>query len=89
MPPEWTRPRPTCRSDAAGIIELWRTGCRTVQLVDTVEAGTYAAMGSRELLNVKIVQVIDVQYRARLDEGARGGVHVDAIRSTAGDRTRR
>lgn len=69
----------TCRSDAAGIIEqLRRTGCRTVQLVDTVEAGTYAAI-RRELPNVKIVQVIHVQDRGALDEAREAEAHVDAI----------
>lgn len=69
----------TCRSDAAGIIDqLCRTGCRTVQLVDTVEAGTYAAI-RRELPNVKIVQVIHVQDRGALDEAREAEPHVDAI----------
>lgn len=69
----------TCRGDAAGIIDqLRRTGCRTVQLVDTVEARTYAAI-RRELPNVKIVQVIHVQDRGALDEAREAEPHVDAI----------
>jgi phosphoribosylanthranilate isomerase len=69
----------TCRSDAAGIIDqLRRTGCRTVQLVDTVEPGTYAEI-RRELPNVKIVQVIHVQDRGALDEAHEAEPHVDAI----------
>lgn len=69
----------TCRSDAAGIIEqLRRTGCRTVQLVDTVEPGTYGTI-RRELPNVKIVQVIHVQDRGALDEAREAEPHVDAI----------
>lgn len=69
----------TCRSDAAGIIgQLRRTGCRTVQLVDTVDPGTYAAI-RRDLPNVKIVQVIHVQNRGALDEAREAEPHVDAI----------
>lgn len=69
----------TCRSDAAGIIDQLRTtGCRTVQLVDTVEPGTYAEI-RRELPNVKIVQVIHVQDRGALDEAHEAEPHVDAI----------
>lgn len=69
----------TCRSDAAGIIDqLRRTVCRTVQLVDTVEPGTYAAI-RRELPNVKIVQVIHVQDRGALDEAREAEPYVDAI----------
>jgi phosphoribosylanthranilate isomerase len=69
----------TCRGDAAGIIDqLRRTGCRTVQLVDTVDPGTYAAV-RRELPNVKIVQVIHVQDRGALDEAHEAEPHVDAI----------
>lgn len=69
----------TCRGDAAGIIDqLRRTGCRTVQLVDTVDPGTYAAI-RRELPNVKIVQVIHVQDRGALEEAHEAEPHVDAI----------
>ncbi|HEX8877019.1 MAG TPA: phosphoribosylanthranilate isomerase [Phycisphaerales bacterium] len=69
----------TCRSDGAGIVDqLRRTGCRTVQLVDTVEPGTYGAI-QRELPNVKIVQVIHVQDRGALDEAREAEEHVDAI----------
>lgn len=69
----------TCRSDAAEIIDqLRRTRCRTVQLVDTVEPGTYAAI-RRELPNVKIVQVIHVQDRGALAEARGAEPSVDAI----------
>ena len=78
----------TCRSDAAGIIDqLRRTGCRTVQLVDAVEPGTYAAI-RRELPNVKIVQVIHVQDRGALAEAREAEPHVDASCSTAAGPTR-
>ncbi|MGH7244396.1 MAG: phosphoribosylanthranilate isomerase [Phycisphaerales bacterium] len=69
----------TCRSDAKSIIDqVKRTRCRTVQLVDEVEPGTYQAIRA-ELPNVRIVQVIHVQDRGAIEESLAIQGHVDAI----------
>jgi len=69
----------TCKTDAASIIDqLRRTRCRTIQLVDEVEPGTYEAIRA-ELPNVRIVQVIHVQDRGAIEESLAVQDQVDAI----------
>lgn len=69
----------TSKTDAKSIIDqLRRTRCRTIQLVDEVEPGTYEAIRS-ELPNVRIVQVIHVQDRGAIEEARAVQGWVDAI----------
>jgi len=69
----------TSRTDPDGVVSHVRsTGVNTVQLVDEVEKGTYAAI-RRDAPGVKIVQVLHVQDDDVLAQARRIEGEVDAV----------
>ncbi len=75
----------TSETRAEPIIEQQRrTRVNTIQLVDSVEDGTYAAL-KRELPGVSIVQVIHVADAGSVDEAMSAAEHVSALLLDSGN----
>lgn len=75
----------TCRQEAAGIAAQQRAaGTRTLQLVDAVADGTYAALRAA-LPGVKLVQVIHVLESASIEQALRAAQEVDALLLDSGN----
>ena len=69
----------TCRTDAQGVIAHQRAvGTSTVQLVDAVEQGTYAALRAA-MPGVKLVQVIHVTGPASVAQALAVAPEVDGL----------
>lgn len=76
----------SCATEPENLIEQARiTACSTLQIVDRVPAGTYAAI-RRALPALKIVQVIHVEDESALDEAEAAAAEVDAILLDSGSR---
>ncbi|CAN5629255.1 hypothetical protein BH23GEM1_BH23GEM1_03930 [soil metagenome] len=75
----------TCATDAATIVrQQCRSGANTLQLVDEVSTGTYAALRDA-LPDVSLVQVIHVEGEKSIREAAAVAPHVDAILLDSGN----
>ncbi len=75
----------TCATDAATIVKQQRrSGANTLQLVDEVEPGTYAALRD-SIPDVSLVQVIHVAGEQSVRDAAAIAPHVDAILLDSGN----
>ncbi len=77
----------TSRLDAASIIvQQRRCGVNTLQLVDRVEDGAYAALRAA-LPGIALVQVIHVRGQESFEEAVRIAPHVDALLLDSGNQS--
>lgn len=75
----------TSETDAAAIVQhQQRVGTNTIQIVDALQAGTYADI-RRALPGVKLVQVIHVTGEESLDEAQELSSQVDALLLDSGN----
>lgn len=75
----------TCATDARTIADQQRrSGANTLQLVDEVRPGTYAALRDA-LPDVSLVQVIHVEGEKSIRDAATVAAHVDAILLDSGN----
>lgn len=75
----------TSKQEAAAVIaQQRRCGTNTVQLVDTLQKGTYADL-RRALPGIKLVQVIHVTGEEAIAEAQEVAPHVDAILLDSGN----
>lgn len=76
----------TSETSAANILKhQLKAGANTVQLVDAVEPGAYAALRAGLPVSVKLVQVIHVLDEKNIHEALAAAEHVDALLLDSGN----